>query len=295
MEGLYGLFTGSEIASGGHQIVAVAADGAAAGVVVDDTLLEGDGAPLARNDGADAGDDALGRGAPHPSAPRERVGFPLQHPALWTGRGIFAPRGVLLAGPAGGGETACARAVAAETGGSFCVIDGPEILSQRAGVSETHRRRACKDAAAHAADDDSVLVCIDESDAIAPRRAATRREVDGVPPPGRRRAGAPPSRPVRSRARRSIPAEQGRLEIPQIETRDRRRGSDVNLEILARGSHGFVGTESVGGRVRWGIIATYERIFKNVFELKTKSICSLVSSPGATLSSYFALAPEGRH
>ncbi|MBV5336411.1 AAA family ATPase, partial [bacterium] len=40
-----------------------------------------------------------------------------------------------------------------------------------------------------------------------------------------------------------IPDEQGRLEILQIKTRDMRLGQDVDLQILARGSHGFVGAD----------------------------------------------------
>jgi len=40
-----------------------------------------------------------------------------------------------------------------------------------------------------------------------------------------------------------VPDEQGRLEILQIKTRDMRLGKDVDLEILARGSHGYVGAD----------------------------------------------------
>ena len=40
-----------------------------------------------------------------------------------------------------------------------------------------------------------------------------------------------------------IPDEQGRLEILQIKTRDMRLGNDVDLEVLARASHGFVGAD----------------------------------------------------
>lgn len=40
-----------------------------------------------------------------------------------------------------------------------------------------------------------------------------------------------------------IPVEQGRLKILQIKTRDMRLGPDVDLEILARRSHGFVGAD----------------------------------------------------
>ena len=45
-----------------------------------------------------------------------------------------------------------ARAVAAETGAYFFVINGPEVISKRAGESETNLRRAFEDAEANAAD-----------------------------------------------------------------------------------------------------------------------------------------------
>ena len=45
-----------------------------------------------------------------------------------------------------------ARAVAAETGAYFFVINGPEAVSERAGESETNLRRAFEDAEANAAD-----------------------------------------------------------------------------------------------------------------------------------------------
>ena len=40
-----------------------------------------------------------------------------------------------------------------------------------------------------------------------------------------------------------IPDEQGRLEILQIKTRDMRLGTDVDLELMARGTHGYVGAD----------------------------------------------------
>lgn len=40
-----------------------------------------------------------------------------------------------------------------------------------------------------------------------------------------------------------IPDEQGRLEILQIKTRDMRLGNDVDLEFLARNTHGYVGAD----------------------------------------------------
>ncbi|MBV5336412.1 AAA family ATPase, partial [bacterium] len=120
-------------------------DGDVACVVVEDTLIECEGEAIDRDDVddlADAGYDAIGGASQHLAAVRELVELPLRHPELWTNLGINTPRGVLLTGPSGCGKTAMARAVAAETGAYFFVINGPEVISKRAGESETNLRRA---------------------------------------------------------------------------------------------------------------------------------------------------------
>ena len=40
-----------------------------------------------------------------------------------------------------------------------------------------------------------------------------------------------------------VPDEPGRLEVLQIKTRDMRLGKDVDIELLARSSHGYVGAD----------------------------------------------------
>ena len=252
------------------EIDSVEVDGDSACVVVDDTVIECDGEPIDRDDIddlADAGYDAIGGASSHLAAVRELVELPLKHPELWTKLGINTPSGVLLTGPSGCGKTAMARAVAAETGAYFFVINGPEVISKRAGESETNLRRAFEDAEANAADYNGAIVFIDELDSIAPRRDKAGGEVekrivsqlltlmDGLKPSSKVVVIAATNRPsvIEPALRRpgrfdreldmGIPDEQGRLEIMQIKTRDMRLGKDVDLEILARGSHGFVGAD----------------------------------------------------
>lgn len=252
------------------EIDSVEVDGDSACVVVDDTVIECDGEPIDRDDIddlADAGYDAIGGASSHLAAVRELVELPLKHPELWTKLGINTPRGVLLTGPSGCGKTAMARAVAAETGAYFFVINGPEVISKRAGESETNLRRAFEDAEANAADYNGAIVFIDEIDSIAPRRDKAGGEVekrivsqlltlmDGLKPSSKVVVIAATNRPsvIEPALRRpgrfdreldmGVPDEQGRLEIMQIKTRDMRLGKDVDLEILARGSHGFVGAD----------------------------------------------------
>lgn len=164
-------------------------------------------------------------------------------------------------------KTAMARAVAAETGAYYFVINGPEVISKRAGESETNLRRAFEDAAANAEDYNGAIIFIDEIDSIAPKREKAGGEVekrivsqlltlmDGLKPTSKVIVIAATNRPgvIEPALRRpgrfdreldmGIPDEKGRLEILQIKTRDMRLGQDVDLELLARNTHGYVGAD----------------------------------------------------
>ena len=251
-------------------IDSVEVDGDSSCVVVDETEIECEGDPVERDDADDlegAGYDQIGGASKHLAAVRELVELPLRHPELWRKLGINPPRGVLLTGPPGSGKTAMARAVAAETGAYFFVINGPEVISKRAGESETNLRRAFEDAEANANDYNGAIIFIDEIDSIAPRREKAGGEVekrivsqlltlmDGLKPASKVVVIAATNRPgvIEPALRRpgrfdreldmGIPDEQGRLEILQIKTRDMRLGDDVDLELLARNTHGYVGAD----------------------------------------------------
>lgn len=238
-------------------------------VVVDDTVIECDGEPIERDedDLEGAGYDMIGGANKHLAAVRELVELPLRHPELWRKLGINPPRGVLLTGPSGCGKTAMARAVAAETGAYYFVINGPEVISKRAGESETNLRRAFEDAEANAEDYNGAIIFIDEIDSIAPKREKAGGEVekrivsqlltlmDGLKPTSKVVVMAATNRPnvIEPALRRpgrfdreldmGIPDQAGRLEILQIKTRDMRLGSDVDLEVLAMNTHGYVGAD----------------------------------------------------
>lgn len=251
------------------EIDTVEADGDTACVVVDDTAIESEGEPIERDgsDLDDAGYDTIGGASRHLAGVRELVELPLRHPELWQKLGINPPRGVLLTGPSGCGKTAMARAVAAETGAYFFVINGPEVISKKAGESETNLRRAFEDAEANAEDYGGAIIFIDELDSIAPKREKAGGEVekrvvsqlltlmDGLKPTSKVIVMAATNRPqvIESALRRpgrfdremdmGIPDESGRLEILQIKTRDMRLGEGVDLSVLARGTHGYVGAD----------------------------------------------------
>jgi transitional endoplasmic reticulum ATPase len=251
------------------EIDSVEVDSDSSCIVVDETVIECDGDALQReeSDLDNAGYDTIGGATKHLAAVRELVELPLRHPELWQKLGINPPRGVLLTGPSGCGKTALARAVAAETGAYFFVINGPEVISKKAGESETNLRRAFEDAEANSDDYGGAIIFIDEIDSIAPKREKAGGEVekrvvsqlltlmDGLKPTSKVIVMAATNRPgvLDSALRRpgrfdreldmGIPDENGRLEILQIKARDMRLGSDVDLSVIARSTHGFVGAD----------------------------------------------------
>ncbi|HEX2558006.1 MAG TPA: CDC48 family AAA ATPase [Nitrososphaera sp.] len=194
---------------------------------------------------------------------REMIELPLRHPEIFDRIGIEAPKGVLLFGPPGTGKTLLAKAVANETNANFYSISGPEIMSKFYGESEERLREIFKEAQENAPS----IIFIDEIDSIAPKREEVSGDVekrivsqlltlmDGLQSRGKlvvigatnRQNAIDPAlrRPGRfdREIEIGIPDEKGRLEILQIHTRGMPLTDDVNLESIARVTHGFVGAD----------------------------------------------------
>lgn len=196
---------------------------------------------------------------------REMIELPLRHPELFQRLGISPPKGVLLHGPPGTGKTLIAKAVANETDSNFSLVSGPEIMAKYYGESEGRLREIFEDAEAKAPS----IIFIDELDAIAPKRSdlggekqVERRVVaqllalmDGLKSRGEVVVIAATNQPnlLDSALRRGgrfdreieigIPDRNGRLEILQVHTRGMPLAEDVDMDMLADITYGFVGAD----------------------------------------------------
>ncbi len=194
---------------------------------------------------------------------REMIELPLKHPELFERIGIEAPKGVLLHGPPGTGKTLIAKAVASESDANFFTLSGPEIMSKYYGQSEENLRQIFNEATENAPS----IIFIDELDSIAPKREETRGDVerrvvaqllalmDGLKERGKVVVIGATNRvndldPALRRPGRfdreleiGIPDGVGRREILTIHTRGMPLAQDVNLDKIAKMTHGYSGAD----------------------------------------------------
>ncbi|KAL6902339.1 hypothetical protein ACP4OV_005215 [Aristida adscensionis] len=235
-------------------------------IVAPGTEISCDGEPVKREDEErldDVGYDDVGGMRKQLGQIRELVELPLRHPKLFKSIGVKPPKGILLYGPPGSGKTLIARAVANETGAFFFCINGPEIMSKMAGESESNLRKAFEEAEKNAPS----IIFIDEIDSIAPKREKTHGEVekrivsqlltlmDGMKARAHVIVIAATNRPnsIDPALRRfgrfdreidiGVPDEVGRLEVLSIHTKNMKLAEDVNLEVVAKDTHGYVGAD----------------------------------------------------
>jgi len=236
------------------------------GIVAPETILFTEGEPIDRADDErnnEVGYEDVGGCRKQMALIREMIELPLRHPTLFKTLGVKPPRGVLLHGPPGSGKTLIARAVANETGAFFFLINGPEIMSKMAGESEKNLRAAFEDAEKNA----PAIIFIDEIDSIAPKREKTNGEVekrivsqlltlmDGLKSRGQVIVIGATNRPntIDPALRRfgrfdreidiGVPDDIGRMEILRIHTRNMKLDKDVDIEEVAKDTHGFVGAD----------------------------------------------------
>jgi cell division protease FtsH len=190
----------------------------------------------------------------------------LKDPKKFTRLGGRIPKGVLMMGPPGTGKTLLARAIAGEAGVPFFSISGSDFVEMFVGVGASRVRDLFEQGKKNA----PCIIFIDEIDAVGRHRGAGLGgghdereqtlnqllvEMDGfesnegviliaatnrpdVLDPALLRPGRFDRRIVVPR-----PDLNGRIGILQVHTRKVPLGSDVELEVIARGTPGFSGAD----------------------------------------------------
>lgn len=214
---------------------------------------------------------------------REMIEIPMKHPEVFDKLGITPPKGVLLYGPPGCGKTLLAKALANEINAYFAVINGPEIMSKYYGQSEENLRKVFEEAEKNA----PALIFIDEVDAIAPKRENVTGEVerrvvsqlltlmDGLKARGKVVVIAATNIPnaIDPALRRpgrfdreieiGVPDIDGRKEILLIHTRGMSLKDEVNLDQIARMTHGYVGAD-IAALTKEAAMKTMRRVIPQV-------------------------------
>jgi len=190
----------------------------------------------------------------------------LREPEKFIALGARIPKGVLLVGAPGTGKTLMAKAVSGEAGVPFFSISGSEFVEMFVGVGASRVRDMFDQAKRHA----PCIVFVDEIDAVGRQRGAGLGgshdereqtlnqmlvEMDGfdtdtnvivvaatnrpdVLDPALLRPGRFDRRVVLDK-----PDIRGREAILKVHIRGKPLGNDVDLDVLARSTPGFVGAD----------------------------------------------------
>jgi len=196
---------------------------------------------------------------------KEVVEF-LKEPQKFVSLGARIPKGVLLVGSPGTGKTLMAKAVAGEAGVPFFSISGSEFVEMFVGVGASRVRDLFDQAKRHS----PCIVFVDEIDAVGRYRGAGLGgshdereqtlnqilvEMDGFDTDTNVIVVAATNRPdildpallrpgrFDRRVVLDAPDIRGREAIFRVHTRGKPVSAEVDLEILAQGTPGFVGAD----------------------------------------------------
>ncbi|KAF8702310.1 AAA ATPase family, partial [Rhizoctonia solani] len=107
---------------------------------------------------------------------QETVQYPVEHPEKFLKYGMSPSKGVLFYGPPGTGKTLLAKAIANECQANFISIKGPELLTMWFGESEANVRDVFDKARAAA----PCVMFFDELDSIAKARGSSGGDAGGA-------------------------------------------------------------------------------------------------------------------
>jgi cell division protease FtsH len=190
----------------------------------------------------------------------------LRMPERFKEIGARVPKGILLVGPPGTGKTLFARAVAGEAGVGFLSVTGSDFMEMFVGVGASRVRDLFQQARRMG----KAIIFIDEIDSIGRKRGAglggghdereqtlnqMLSEMDGFETSEGIVIMAATNRPdildpalLRpGRFDRQIvvplPEYEERKAILEVHSRDKRMGSDIDLETMARATPGMAGAD----------------------------------------------------